>query len=330
MILRQIRKNHQSRKVSHILKRKIMRKKVYYYPLPRCFSLKEDNCRKQMLDISSVRSEPIALNFYHVDLLCVDATIHFIQLLHKFQNLKIKSKPSKNPIVKAMLFKLFSKLEMHKRIGLSKFELKNEHPLIDTWYMCYGEDATFDEKYDEIENVLKKHLSSDDYFTINNAISEAVANVIFHAYESEEYKCWMLFVRVTDDSLTIVISDLGQTIPKTVPLRFGEQLKTYFRVSNFGKILDSELIEYATEYRRSQTNQPNRGKGFADMQAVCEQVKNATMFIYSSKGFWSSRYLEPNENEVKVQKLTYSTPVKGTIIGWQIPLQDGIIDLEVA
>lgn len=309
-----IRELKKKQKVSHA--RQITKKIVKcHYSLPRVFSLNKEVERNQILNIlKQLHSIPnnrcTYLDFSHIEILSADATIHVVHTLQKFKNKPILGKPAKNRIVKAML----SRLGVHKQLKLKDFHLNRNEPLVDKWYHCYGISTDFGENYNEIENKLSEYFSEDNCFVIHNAISEAVSNVVNHAYnETDDYKGWLLFLHINETSVSIIISDLGKTIPKTVPINLREKVASYFQldISKLGTVPDDKLIKYATYYRRTETELANRGKGFADMQEICKQVENAHMFVHSRNGYWHSS---------NIQQL-YSKPVNGTIIGWHIPLE---------
>lgn len=288
----------------------------YRCALPKDFSLYKETERSQILQTIkriSLASEKeyVYLDFIRVEHLLPDATIHMVHTLKRFAQKPILGRPAKNRIVKAML----SKLGVHKQLNLKDFHLNRNEPLVDKWYHCYGISTDFGENYNEIENKLSEYFSEDNCFVIHNAISEAVSNVVNHAYnETDDYKGWLLFLHINETSVSIIISDLGKTIPKTVPINFKEKFTSYFKlhISQLGTVSDDKLIEYATQYRRTETELSHRGKGFEDMQKICKQVNNSTMFIYSRHGYWH------NNGSSQL----YNEPINGTIIGWQILLKN--------
>lgn len=309
-------------KVSHTrqIKQKMLK---CHYSLPRVFSLKKEVERNRILNAlkqiySAEKRKNVYLDFSKVESLLPDATIHLVHTLQKFKHKSILGKPSKDRIVKAML----SRLEVHKQLKLPDFHLDKNESLVHNWYHYYGDTVDLPDSYDEFEKILDLHFNADDCFTINNAISEAVYNVVSHAYdEGNQYKGWLLFIHINNNSISIIISDLGKTIPRTVPTSFSEEkIWSYFKLdfANMGKVTDDKLIEYATQYQRTETELPHRGKGFADMQKICEQVKGSTMFVYSRNGYWCNDH---------TRKL-YDEPVNGTIIGWHIPLKSNQINLK--
>ena len=325
-IKRQKRKNIKSR-----YSPKIILKPVYSYQpfhLPEAFSLRHKRLRNSVLKaINSLQDPPSEkrpyFDFTNVEVLHPMATIYFTQMLEKYADVICRGKRSKNPIVSGTL----SKLKIYKRLKIN--EIKSKHDSVNRWYTFSGENADFGDEYDAIEAVLTEKFGEDSitFDVINTAISEAVINVVNHAYDEDDtYKKWTLFLDIKPDRCTIVISDLGKTIPQSIPTKISDlTLKNVFNSDSWFGLNDQEKIEAATNYQRTSTNLSYRGKGFQDMKQVCEEVDGATMMIYSRKGYWAKGYSKFEMNLDK--KANYTTPVNGTIISWLIPLNDSTIQI---
>ncbi|MFW6538163.1 hypothetical protein ACOCIZ_15270, partial [Acinetobacter baumannii] len=98
-------------------------------------------------------------------------------------------------------------------------------------------------------------------------------------------------------------------------------LQRVFNINSWGGLKDDSKIEIATQYQKTATELPNRGKGFQDMQAVCEQIEGAVMTVHSRGGLWA-RSIGSNG---KIKKQNYKSLVNGTIISWLLPLNDSTI-----
>lgn len=220
---------------------------------------------------------------------------------------------------------MLTKLNIYNRLKIKNVE--STHDLVDRWYTFTGENADFGDEYDPIEEVLKEKFGEDSetFDVINTAICEAVINVVNHAYEiDEEYKKWKLFLSIKPDRCYVVISDLGKTIPKSIPTKINDiTLKSFFNLDSWLHLTDQEKIEIASNYQRTSTNLANRGKGFQDMKQVCEQVDGSIMMVHSRQGYWAKGYSKIARQLEK--KSNYNTSVNGTIISWLIPLNDSSI-----
>lgn len=258
-------------------------------------------------------------DFSKVKTLSPMAMIYFKQILEKHDTVVCKGRPSSNSVVAGML----SKLNISKRMGFK--ELQTNHLLVDKWYFFSGENTDLGAGYDEIENVLKEKFGEDSetFDVINTAIGEAIINVVNHAYlETDMYKKWYLFLSITPDKCNVVISDLGQTIPNSIPTKISDNLlERIFNFKSWGEIGDDSKIEIATQYQKTATELPNRGKGFQDMKAVCDEIKGSTMMIHSKGGYWAKK----NDEKERFKKQNYKSIVNGTIVSWILPLKNSTI-----
>lgn len=267
--------------------------------------------------------EPLYFDFNKVGLLFAPATIYFSHVLEQFQQRKILSRASKKSnIVRAML----TKLGIHTHLGLQPCYSK--HEMVD-WYTFSGTDLTFGKEYDEIEAVLAEKLGEETFLTVNDAISEAVSNVLNHAYETHQrYLGWKMALRVTDKYLSLAISDLGKSIPKTVPDRIDDhimnRLSNTFNTQNILGMDDAQLIDIASEFRRSKTEEKHRGKGFGDMLEVCKNVKDSTLIVYSRQGVWAS------DGQEYKKMVNYKDKIDGTIIFWKLPFNSPLPNQSVS
>lgn len=299
-----------------------------YCPIPEHFCIKNKQSRKQILGFVdhlkrlNELSQSLFLDFSNTKVLNASAVAHLKQVLDKYESKlnKIQAKASKEPIVKAML----SKLGIHKQLGLPNFN-KNHH-LVDKWYFCFGNKIELNTpQYDEIENALIDNFGENSraYEVINNAISEAITNVVHHAYDvNDEFKGWLLFFCINhkNKECQIIVSDLGKTIPKTLPPTWLEQVKNQLINFGAGKISDADLIGLATQYRKTQTKAPYRGKGFEDMRLVCDTVQGSKMRVLSGKGYFLSNQSNTEIAKKDFKKENYPEVLQGTIVSWSIPL----------
>lgn len=248
------------------------------------------------------------------------AMIYFKQILEKYPEITCRGRTSPHSVVSGML----SKLGIASRLGFKG--VKTKHSLVEKWYSFSGENTDLGDEYDEIEGVLKDKFGEDSetFDVINTAIGEAIINVVNHAYtQDERYKKWYLFLSITPDRCNVVISDLGQSIPTSIPTKITDSvLKRVFNFTSWGGLDDAEKIVIATQYQRTSTQLAYRGKGFQDMKAVCDQIDGATMAVHSKRGYWAKQTRDGSE---KIKKQNYRTAINGTIISWLLPLDNSTI-----
>lgn len=286
---------------------------------PHALSFQDAKCRTVLLNaIHKIRyqqdlEEPLYFDFNKLALLIAPATIYFSHILEQFPQRKILGRASnKSNIVRAM----FTKLGIHEHLGLQP--CYSNHDMVD-WYTFSGTDLTFGSDYDEIEEILEEKLDEETFLIVNDAISEAVSNVLNHAYDKRERSLgWKVSLKVTEEYLSLAITDLGKSIPVTVPDRIDDhminRLSNVFNTSNFLGMDDAQLIDIASEFRRSNTEERHRGKGFGDMLEVCKTVKNSRLIVYSRKGVWAS------DGQDYKKMVNYKDKIDGTIIFWKLPL----------
>lgn len=286
---------------------------------PSALSFQDAKCRSILINvINKIRyqqctDDPLYLDFNNVRILYAPATIYFSHILEQFPQRKILSRASKKSnIVRGML----TKLGIHEHLGLQPCYSNHD---MTNWYTFSGTDLTFGSDYDEIEAILEEKLDEETFLIVNDAISEAVSNVLNHAYETHLRSLgWKVSLRVTDEAITLAITDLGKSIPITVPDRlddhFINRLSNVLNTSNIFGMDDAQLIDIASEFRRSNTEERHRGKGFGDMLEVCKTVKDSKLIVYSRKGIWAS------DGQDYKKMVNYKDAINGTIIFWKLPL----------
>jgi len=248
------------------------------------------------------------------------AMIYFKQMLEKYPHVVCRGRTSPHSVVSGML----SKLGIANRLGFKG--VKSTHNAVERWYSFSGENTDLGDEYDEIEEVLKEKFGEDSetFDVINTAIGEAIINVVNHAYTKDEpYKKWYLFLSITPEKCNVVISDLGQSIPTSIPTKITDSvLKRVFNLISWGNLADAEKIEIASQYQRTSTELAYRGKGFQDMKAVCDQIDGAVMAVHSKTGYWAKQTKNGSE---KFKKQNYKSSIDGTIISWLLPLDNSSI-----
>lgn len=137
-------------------------------------------------------------------------------------------------------------------------------------------------------------------------MSEAVTNTVQHAYNLNDTKEWRMFAQKKDGNLDVALCDLRIGIPKS--LRQKPELKEWLTspVQTSKRNRDESLLEVAIQSSRSKTKLPHRGKWLKEM---LEHVK-------SGKGVFN--YNAPEKTETTRH---FETPIHGTLIEWQIPLE---------
>lgn len=130
---------------------------------------------------------------------------------------------------------------------------------------------------------------------LNSSLSEAMANVAFHAYPlGHKYRVkhvgkWWVTATVdrVHKNLTVVIYDQGASIPVTFPQKSMSDAVTSFLRSALGKTRkfayanDGEYIAAALLPGKTQTNQRNRGLGLPKMKDLIDTCGDGSLMILS-------------------------------------------------
>lgn len=169
---------------------------------------------------------------------------------------------------------------------------------------------------------------------------EAIANCVEHAYPTDPVesgipdKRWWMLAGVKENSLTIIVCDLGVGIPNTLPLKHPESLLTHItRTFNILGETDADLIRKSTFIKRTRTLMTHRGKGGADIRSITEHYPEALLSIRSNRGSYvvvgadfkhkkrdKGRAFIAGTNE-REWASNHSTSIYGTLIEWTISLE---------
>lgn len=166
--------------------------------------------------------------------------------------------------------------------------------------------------------------------TIFRALSEAMTNVNHHAYYQKSFqraqalrslrgRWWLMgSLHVPRNMFSIVFYDAGVGIPKTLP-----RTQTIEKIRQVLSLLpafvpdDGQMIEAAMALGRTRTMLDNRGKGLLDLARLIDDVGGGEMRIYSRTG---SLVYKANGSQVQ----NHRNFVEGTLIEWQLPLNQAI------
>ncbi|QQN89417.1 hypothetical protein IAQ69_07140 [Acinetobacter variabilis] len=316
LILRQIRLNIRDRNSKRRVKSPgVCFDKEIIVKFPKIISIAYPAYRAKLLKalkhihIRDITKKPIFLDFRNVELLYPDGAIYLVHKLDKLCNkINIKGRSSSFTTVRAML----SKLGIHKLMKVAEYRPTKLLRIVERWHIIEGVSAELGDKYDEIEDQINKIVKDKkSKMILHNAISEAITNVINHAYDPlDDYKKWLLFFAIDPEreSCYIVLSDLGKTIPATVPVTWKEKMMNLNDLYLSKK--DSQLIELATKLHKSATGLDYRGKGFTDIMQVERDMDGSKVMVVSRNGAWSSE-AGPKD---------YPDAIQGTTVNWSLPL----------
>jgi len=174
---------------------------------------------------------------------------------------------------------------------------------------------------ERIEKRFNRNLTSRQRQALYEGLSEAITNTQNHAYgpayPKNIDKWWLSAAYNPDENiLTIMILDLGKTIPKTLPKKTWYE-KISHTIALYG---DGEAIKAAMKFSRTRTGKKHRGKGMSELLHFPKSIERFQSFltIYSGKG----KYVEITKgNKTVSQKSeTLNKKLKGTLIEWRVSL----------
>lgn len=158
-------------------------------------------------------------------------------------------------------------------------------------------------------------------------VSEAVVNSVQHAYLAERGDAgpplgetrWWMFSHEKDGLLSVVVCDLGIGIPRSLPIKWGEDIISR-ALERFGLSRpDLAAVRIALEVGQTRTGQDNRGRGLPQIWNEMVKSEGGSIAIMSNKAvlMWSSQ-------DRKETGIEFASNIQGTLIAWTVPLQERI------
>jgi len=174
-------------------------------------------------------------------------------------------------------------------------------------------------KFEDVLSAYDGQIAESLQTMLYKGVSEAMTNVINHAYSSERRDGlgwstehdWWLFTQEKDGVLAVVFCDLGAGIPGTLPHKKPELWR---KIVTRRKHRDGSVIKYAVADSVTRTRLSHRGKGLGQIVKVVEDLPGAKVAIYSNAG---AVYHNPDGG---MRTLEFRDSILGTLINWNIPL----------
>lgn len=144
--------------------------------------------------------------------------------------------------------------------------------------------------------------TSNDTRKLYGALVELMCNTVQHAYDEENRleKKWQLFLFRTKKCVQLIFLDTGKGIPRTVKTNWKDTLASLFTTSP-GSPKDSNLLKSAFKGDfRSQTEDPNRGRGLPQIYDVMNDKNIRNVFVYSGNAVL--KRLDDGHNDFSDQK----------------------------
>ena len=166
---------------------------------------------------------------------------------------------------------------------------------------------------------------------VYQGIIESMGNCVEHAYKDHpdvKRKMptdpgWWVFQQVKDETLFVVVCDLGIGVNRALPLTLANEqglMRKLMHMFRRAKGEDNRALLAAMEYGRSSTGAHERGRGMRNAHAVVNDHGEGDFYAISNKGCYVYRKAkEETVGRHKTLKLRHS--INGTILGWSLPLK---------
>lgn len=275
--------------------------------------------------------KPVILNFKDTEAFYVPGAIFLFAELDRIISLSNLPKPVTiiDPYRRRPR-EVLKQIQIHQLTGDSSEVIPTRDDVV-FWRATKGNTQTGDDPGRILEFVTERanqnHVKQVEVSGIWRGVSEAVANVVDHAYENprvdgfqglEKTKWWM-FTQIKDQKFTAAVCDLGcgyrRTINRNIPEVFIAKFNELFHSQN----KDAVAIKVAMEYGRSGTKQGHRGKGSRDALSVLTKHGQGQLTILSNSGL--VQFSLGNGLE-KVTMDDIGIDIGGTVIWWRLPLAE--------
>jgi hypothetical protein len=166
---------------------------------------------------------------------------------------------------------------------------------------------------------------------VYQGIIESMGNCVEHAYKVHPHVTrkmptepgWWVFQQVKDNTLVVVVCDLGIGVRNALPLALASEeglLKKLMYLARRVKGEDNRALLAAMEYGRTSTGQHQRGKGMRNAHAVVNDIGEGVFYAISNKGCYVYEK-GPSEAVGQYRTINLRHSINGTIMGWTLPLK---------
>lgn len=175
---------------------------------------------------------------------------------------------------------------------------------------------------ENIEKVLGKEL--ENKLHLFEGLSEAFTNTTQHAYDESDAKVnkWWITSAYQKNEKKLIVSmyDRGKSIPTTMHTGKKWVFLDERKQTKHDKLLKIAMEDSFNnkEMTRTNTQQKNRGKGLRQLLDFIKDKGKLT--IISNKGYCAFQVKNDKLSVVEQKELKY--PLKGTLIEWDIDLQE--------
>jgi hypothetical protein len=280
--------------------------------------------------LRAATSPDLKIDMSHVRRMVVDAALLFkaeLSSLVQVKGVTLSATPPRSERTQQVL----RQTGIDQLLGL-KIEVSPNREDVVHWRIAEGSRTYVD------PNALEPIMADIEEVTgmashpIYQGIIESMGNCVEHAYKSHpdvrrpmpEAPGWWVFQQVKDNTLVVVVCDLGIGVSRALPLTLANEhglLKKLMHLVRKTKGDDNRALLAAMEYGRSSTGQHHRGKGMRNAHAVVDDLGEGDFYAVSNKGCYVyKKALADESGTYRTIRLRHS--INGTILGWRLPLID--------
>lgn len=308
--------------------------------LPKLITLRNDELREAMQPLFwKGKDLPFHLDFKQVELFYPCGALYLYACIDQY----LSQEPGNRVNAARLPSNILPKQIMQKLGLLDLLNIQETYPTergnVVSWGLSKGKwvDLASEGITDMEKDFILGHKQRGKEYEpeLYTAALEAVANSFEHAYkellEPREINWWLIY-GITEEGFSLVVTDLGASIPYTIPLSKLESIQKYLK-ELVGYTPDHKFIEIAVNSSiersqaileqkvarptRSATRLEHRGLGLNNISRF-SQLPGANVRIYSRNGQYSRQHgLKDGDAESFAKDL--KIPISGTTIIWTLP-----------
>ncbi|WP_274850536.1 hypothetical protein [Serratia marcescens] len=222
------------------------------------------------------------------------------------------------PVVDSVL----NRIGFYTALGLERRSMA-EISNVKCWEVTRGEQVVGSKIGELLSSIMEK--TGTDYSSLYRPLIEAMSNSVEHAYRADLYKKkgnptkWWCFAAILNNSLTVLICDLGVGIPNTLHKTQNSQfIKRIIEILGRPLSSDADYIKAALQVKKTRTELDYRGKGGTDLQSVIETTQHSKLCIMSNRGYY--QYTNRGSRRTPEVMFDNKLSIGGTIVQWSVEL----------
>lgn len=296
-----------------------LRRTIIHIHAPKRFNVREDHPRHALLlffeyiDACLSEGKFVKIRFGKVEELHPCGTLVFMARLDGWLS-EHSGKLSCDYPDDDVVEQLFQHVGVLGRLGLPSRKVIS-HEKVAFWHYHSGLSADPSSFKDLTASVIAQ-IDHPNQPLFGDCLNEAICNTVGHAYThisdlAAEQRKWWIFSQYREGRVFVAIYDQGEGIPSS--LRRKPEWIEYLKVRHYR---DDRIIQSAIVSNRTNTRQPERGKGLPEMLEFSRELRGGGLMILSSRGGF-----EYNAETSRTLRRRYTARLPGTMVQWSIPFR---------